>query len=130
VIWRARLRANRFIELLGGKVREAVTTKVVGLRSRADKLPDCAVAAGQGFQAMKVKVGLEPAGDVARVKSCARRHRTGCESWAWTPMAAGGVSPPSKRFTIARFMEFMFGRIAPATRKNYTQWRNCGGMTA
>lgn len=57
-------------QLLGGKVRESVPTKwsVSGVEpEKAASIARWAVA--QGFCAMKVKVGLEPAGDVARVKA-------------------------------------------------------------
>jgi len=57
-------------ELLGGKVREFVTTKwsVSGVE------PEQAAAIGrwaidEGFKAMKVKVGIDPAGDFARVQA-------------------------------------------------------------
>jgi muconate cycloisomerase len=57
-------------ELLGGKVREFVPTKwsVSGVEpAKAAEIARWAVA--QGFRAMKVKVGLEPNGDVARVSA-------------------------------------------------------------
>jgi L-alanine-DL-glutamate epimerase-like enolase superfamily enzyme len=57
-------------ELLGGKVREGVSTKwsVSGVEpEKATGIAQWAVS--QGFRAMKVKVGLEPEGDVARVKA-------------------------------------------------------------
>jgi muconate cycloisomerase len=57
-------------QLLGGKVREFVTTKwsVSGVDpEKAAKIARWAATAG--FRAMKVKVGLDPAGDVARVKA-------------------------------------------------------------
>ncbi len=57
-------------ELLGGKVREFVPTKwsVSGVEpARAAEIARWALT--QGFKAMKVKVGLEPAGDVARVNA-------------------------------------------------------------
>lgn len=56
--------------LLGGPVREAVPTKfsVSGLEpAKAAALAAWAVE--QGFQAMKVKVGIDPDGDVARVRA-------------------------------------------------------------
>lgn len=56
--------------LLGGPVRECVPTKysVSGLApERAAAIAAWAVA--QGFRAMKVKVGIEPEGDVARVRA-------------------------------------------------------------
>ncbi|HZQ47444.1 MAG TPA: mandelate racemase/muconate lactonizing enzyme family protein, partial [Verrucomicrobiae bacterium] len=57
-------------QLLGGKVREFVTTKwsVSGVEP-AKAAGIGAWAVKQGFGAMKVKVGLEPDGDVARVKA-------------------------------------------------------------
>ena len=57
-------------QLLGGKVREHAPTKwsVSGVEpAKAAGIASWAVA--QGFKAMKVKVGLEPAEDVARVKA-------------------------------------------------------------
>jgi muconate cycloisomerase len=57
-------------ELLGGKVRDSIRTKwsVSGLEP--NKAADIATwAVAQGFKAMKVKVGLEPEGDVARVSA-------------------------------------------------------------
>ncbi|MDB6026767.1 MAG: Mandelate racemase/muconate lactonizing protein [Verrucomicrobiales bacterium] len=57
-------------ELLGGKVREFVPTKwsVSGVDpAKAAEIATWAVA--QGFKAMKVKVGINPDGDVARVRA-------------------------------------------------------------
>jgi muconate cycloisomerase len=57
-------------EVLGGKVREFVPTKwsVSGVEpEKAAEIARWAVT--QGFKAMKVKVGIEPEGDVARVKA-------------------------------------------------------------
>ncbi len=57
-------------ELLGGKVREFIPTKwsVSGVEpERAAEIARWAVA--QGFRAMKVKVGINPDGDVARVRA-------------------------------------------------------------
>src|SRR5690242_689351 len=57
-------------ELLGGKVREFVTTKwsVSGVEpERAAEIARWAVSCG--FTAMKVKVGIDPDGDVARVRA-------------------------------------------------------------
>ncbi len=57
-------------QLLGGKVREFVTTKWSVSGVEPAKAADIgAWAVEQGFRAMKVKVGLEPDGDVARVKA-------------------------------------------------------------
>ena len=57
-------------QLLGGKVREFVTTKWSVSGVEPAKAADIAKwAVEQGFKAMKVKVGIEPDGDVARVKA-------------------------------------------------------------
>jgi L-alanine-DL-glutamate epimerase-like enolase superfamily enzyme len=57
-------------ELLGGKVREFVTTKwsVSGVEpAKAAEIGSWAVQ--EGFKAMKVKVGIDPEQDVARVRA-------------------------------------------------------------
>src|SRR5207248_3564083 len=55
-------------ELLGGKVRDAVTTKWSVSGTTPDRAATIARwALGRGFRAMKVKVGLGPDADVARV---------------------------------------------------------------
>lgn len=57
-------------EMLGGKVREFVPTKWSVSGVEPEKAADIARwAVTQGFKAMKVKVGIEPEGDVARVKA-------------------------------------------------------------
>jgi L-alanine-DL-glutamate epimerase-like enolase superfamily enzyme len=57
-------------EVLGGKVREFVPTKWSVSGVEPEKAADIARwAVTQGFKAMKVKVGIEPDGDVARVKA-------------------------------------------------------------
>jgi len=57
-------------ELLGGKVREFVPTKWSVSGVEPDKAAAIASwAAAQGFKSMKVKVGIEPVGDMRRVKA-------------------------------------------------------------
>jgi len=57
-------------ELLGGKVREFVPTKWSVSGVEPDKAAEIAKwAVAQGFRTMKVKVGIEPDGDVARVRA-------------------------------------------------------------
>jgi len=57
-------------ELLGGKIRDTVPTKWSVSGVDPDKAAGIAKwAVDQGFRAMKVKVGLDPDGDVARVKA-------------------------------------------------------------
>ncbi len=69
--------------LLGGAVREFVPTKfsVSGLEP-PQAAAIAAWAVEQGFRTMKVKVGIEPEQDVARVPRRARSD--------WTPCAFGG----------------------------------------
>jgi muconate cycloisomerase len=57
-------------ELLGGKVREFVSTKWSVSGVEPPKAAEIARwAAGRGFTAMKVKVGIDPDGDIARVRA-------------------------------------------------------------
>jgi L-alanine-DL-glutamate epimerase-like enolase superfamily enzyme len=87
-------------ELLGGKVRERVPTKwsVSGLEP--EKAADIARwAVGQGFRAMKVKVGIEPDGDVERVKAV--REAVGPDVKLGVD-ANGGWSPEGAIRTIER----------------------------
>jgi L-alanine-DL-glutamate epimerase-like enolase superfamily enzyme len=90
-------------ELLGGAARAAVPTKwsVSGLA------PELAAAiarwaAAQGFRAMKVKVGIDPDGDVARVKAV--RQAIGPQLKLGVD-ANGGWSPDTAVATIERLYE-------------------------
>jgi L-alanine-DL-glutamate epimerase-like enolase superfamily enzyme len=57
-------------DLLGGKVREFIPTKWSVSGVAPDKASEIARwAISQGFSAMKVKVGIDPEGDVARVQA-------------------------------------------------------------
>src|SRR5215472_12408365 len=57
-------------QLLGGKVRDFVTTKWSVSGVEPDKAAEIARwAIGQGFKVMKVKVGIEPDSDVTRVRA-------------------------------------------------------------
>ena len=81
-------------QLLGGKVREFVPTKwsVSGVEpGKAAEIARWAVA--QGFTAMKVKVGIEPDGDIARVEAVRRaigpEIKLGVDAnGGWTPELA------------------------------------------
>lgn len=91
-------------ELLGGKVREFIPTKwsVSGVEpERAAEIANWAVA--QGFRAMKVKVGIDPDGDVARVKAV--REAIGPEIKLGVD-ANGGWSADVAVKTIERLCEF------------------------
>jgi len=90
--------------LWGGPVRDFVPTKfsVSGLEpGKAAEL--AAWAVGQGFQTMKVKVGMDPDGDVARVRAVREaigpKVRLGVD-------ANGGWSPRVAIQTIRRMYEF------------------------
>ena len=90
--------------LLGGPVREFVPTKysVSGLEPpRAAEIAAWAVE--QGFRVMKVKVGIEPEGDVARVRAV--REAVGWDVKLGVD-ANGGWTPRVAIQTIHRLMEF------------------------
>ncbi len=91
-------------ELLGGKVREFVTTKwsVSGVEpEKAAEIARWAIA--QGFKAMKVKVGIEPEQDVARVKAVREAIGAGIKLGV---DANGGWSVDAAVKTIPRLCEF------------------------
>ena len=91
-------------KLLGGAVREFVPTKfsISGQEpARAAELASWAVA--QGFRAMKVKVGIEPDGDVARVRAV--REAVGPAVRLGVD-ANGGWAPRVAIQTIRRLYEF------------------------
>ncbi len=90
--------------LLGGPVRDFVPTKysVSGLApERAAEIAAWAVA--QGFRAMKVKVGIEPEGDVARVRAVRAAVGPGVRLGV---DANGGWSARTAIQTIRRMEEF------------------------
>ena len=90
-------------ELLGGKVREVITTKwsVSGVEpAKAADIAHWALA--QGFKAMKVKVGIDPESDVARVKAV--REAIGPQAKLGVD-ANGGWSPEATVSTIERLYE-------------------------
>src|ERR1041385_180474 len=91
-------------ELLGGRVRDSIATKwsVSGLEpQKAAEIAHWAVA--QGFAAMKVKVGIEPESDIARVRAVREaigpRVKLGVD-------ANGGWSVETAIETIGRLKEF------------------------
>src|SRR5207249_4283909 len=91
-------------KMLGGKVREFVPTKwsVSGVEPEpAAEIARWAVA--QGFKAMKVKVGIEPDGDVTRVKAV--REAVGPDIKLGVD-ANGGWSRAVAITTIKRLGEF------------------------
>jgi len=90
--------------LFGGPVREFVPTKFSVSGLEPDKAAELAAwAVGQGFATMKVKVGIEPDGDVARVRAVREaigpKVRLGVD-------ANGGWSPRVAIQTIRRMREF------------------------
>jgi muconate cycloisomerase len=90
-------------QLLGGKVRETVPTKwsVSGVEpAKAAEIARWAV--GQGFKVMKVKVGIEPEADLARVKTV--REAIGPEVKLGVD-ANGGWSPEQAADVIKRIRE-------------------------
>src|SRR5260370_1218333 len=94
----------RLYRLFGGPVREFVPTKFSVSGLEPDKAADLAAwAVGQGFATIKVKVGIEPDGDVARVRAIREaigpNVRLGVD-------ANGGWSPRVAIQTIRRMQEF------------------------
>jgi L-alanine-DL-glutamate epimerase-like enolase superfamily enzyme len=91
-------------KLLGGARRESVPTKwsVSGVApEKAAEIAGWAVA--QGFEAMKVKVGIDPDQDVARVRAV--RERIGAKIKLGVD-ANGGWSPAAALKTIERLREY------------------------
>src|SRR5215468_7038959 len=84
-------------ELLGGKVREFVTTKWSVSGVEPEKAAEIAKwAVSQGFKAMKVKVGIEPEGDFARVQAVRNAIGSGIKlgvdaNGGWSADAAAGA---------------------------------------
>jgi L-alanine-DL-glutamate epimerase and related enzymes of enolase superfamily len=91
-------------EMLGGKVREFVPTKWSVSGVEPDKAAGVARwAIGKGFKAMKVKVGIDPDGDVARVRAV--REAIGPEVKLGVD-ANGGWTPDDAVKTIERLRAF------------------------
>src|SRR5439155_6906924 len=91
-------------ELLGGKVREFVPTKwsVSGVEpEKAAEIAKWAIM--QGFKAMKIKVGIDPESDFARVRAV--REATGPNIKLGVD-ANGGWTPEIAVKTIERLREF------------------------
>src|SRR5213079_3099321 len=91
-------------ELLGGKVREFVPTKWSVSGVEPEKAADIAKwAIAQGLKAMKVKVGIDPESDVARVRAV--REAIGPNVKLGVD-ANGGWAPDVAVKTIQRLREF------------------------
>lgn len=91
-------------ELLGGKVREFVTTKWSVSGVEPEKAAEIAKwATSQGFKAVKVKVGIDPESDVDRVRAV--REAIGPNIKLGVD-ANGGWSPEVATKTIPRLREF------------------------
>ena len=90
--------------LLGGPVRDFVATKFSVSGTEPKKAAEIAAwAVSIGFQAMKVKVGLEPETDILRVRAV--REAIG-EKIKLGVDANGGWSPSTAIQTIQRLSEF------------------------
>jgi muconate cycloisomerase len=91
-------------QLLGGKVRELVPTKWSISGVEPDKAAEIARwAISKGFKAMKVKVGIDPSGDVARVRAV--REAVGAQIKLGVD-ANGGWTPEDAVKTIEQLREF------------------------
>jgi len=90
--------------LLGGPVRDYVTTKFSVSGVEPEKAAEIALGAvEQGFRAMKVKVGVEPESDVARVRAV--REAIGSDIYLGVD-ANGGWTPGEAARTIPRLLEY------------------------
>ena len=90
--------------LLGGPVRDFVTTKFSVSGATPEKAAEIAAwAASIGFKAMKVKVGIDPEQDVARVRAVREAIGPGIRLGV---DANGGWSPRTAIQTIRRLSEF------------------------
>ncbi len=90
--------------LLGGAVREFVPTKFSVSGLEPERAADIAVwAVEQGFRAMKVKVGIDPESDVARVRAV--REAIGPDVRLGVD-ANGGWSPRVAIQTIRRLYDY------------------------
>jgi muconate cycloisomerase len=90
--------------LLGGPVRDAVPTKFSVSGQKPERAAEIAAwAVAQGFRVMKVKVGVEPEEDVARVRAV--REAVGPDIRLGVD-ANGGWSPRIAIQTIRRLYEF------------------------
>ncbi|MDW8366665.1 MAG: enolase C-terminal domain-like protein [Abditibacteriales bacterium] len=90
--------------LLGGAVREVVRTKFSVSGAEPEKAAEIAAwAVSVGFKAMKVKVGIDPESDVARVRAV--REAIGPDVRLGVD-ANGGWSPRVAIQTIRRLAEF------------------------
>ena len=90
-------------QLLGGKARQLVPTKWSVSAVAPNKAAEIAQwAAAQGFRAMKVKVGIEPDADVARVRAV--REAVGPQIKLGVD-ANGGWTPETAVKTIERLRE-------------------------
>lgn len=91
-------------QLLGGRVREFVPTKFSVSGAEPERAVEIAAwAVAQGFRTMKVKVGIEPESDVARVRAV--RNAIGPDIRLGVD-ANGGWSPRVAIQTIRRLYEY------------------------
>lgn len=117
-------------DLLGGQVREFVPTKwsVTGVEpTRAAAIATWAM--GQGFRAMKVKVGIEPDADVARVEAVRTAVgpaiKLGVDAnGGWSLGTALAVIPRLARHGIA----FVEQPVAPEDLADFAQARGDGRL--
>jgi muconate cycloisomerase len=90
--------------LLGGPVRDAVPTKFSVSGQKPERAAEIAAwAVAQGFTAMKVKVGIDPDEDVARVRAVRDAVGPGVRLGV---DANGGWAPRIAIQTIRRLVEF------------------------
>lgn len=91
--------------LMGGYRTEVLTDLTLGIKSPKEMARDAIKAIGKGFKALKVKVGIDPAEDVERVKMI--RETVGSDvqirvdaNQGWTPEQAIDVLNKIEKFGI------------------------------
>jgi L-alanine-DL-glutamate epimerase-like enolase superfamily enzyme len=91
--------------LMGGYRNEVLTDITLGIKSPKEMAKDAAKAVKKGFKALKVKVGIDPAEDVERIKMI--RSAVGSKTQlridanqGWTPRQALEALNKMKKFNI------------------------------
>lgn len=107
-------------QLLGGAVRDFVPTKFSVSGLAPDKAAEIASwAVEQGFRKLKVKVGLDPDGDVARVEAV--REAVGAQVCLGVD-ANGGWSPHVAIQTVHRLYDYDIYFVEQPTAEQDVAW--------
>jgi len=91
--------------LMGGYRTEVLTDITLGIKSPKEMAKDAVKAVNKGFKALKVKVGVDPAEDVERIKLIRKAVGNGIDvrldaNQGWTPKQAIEVLNKIERYNI------------------------------